>query len=207
MPISLLAPLFLAIGAVALAIPVLVHLIHRERSDTIGFPSLMFLRRIPYRSVRRQKIRHWALFLLRCAALILLASAFSRPFFQRGDRVLVTGTGGRELVILLDQSYSMGYRDHWARALGAARRAVDALGPADRATVVLFAEEARAANQPTADHAALRAAIDSARLSSQGTRYGPALKLARKLLEPLRSSPRGSVSRVAISALSDMSQK
>jgi predicted negative regulator of RcsB-dependent stress response len=30
---------------------------------------------------------------------------------------------------------------------------------------------------------------------------------ARKLLEPLRSSPRGSVSRVAISALSDMSQK
>src|SRR2546425_6061872 len=30
----------------------------------------------------------------------------------------------------------------------------------------------------------LRAAIDSARLSSQGTRYGPALKLARKLLEP-----------------------
>jgi len=30
---------------------------------------------------------------------------------------------------------------------------------------------------------------------------------ARKLLEPLRSSPRGSVSRVAISVLSDMSQK
>jgi predicted negative regulator of RcsB-dependent stress response len=30
---------------------------------------------------------------------------------------------------------------------------------------------------------------------------------ARKLLEPLRSSPRGSISRVSISALSDMSQK
>jgi hypothetical protein len=30
---------------------------------------------------------------------------------------------------------------------------------------------------------------------------------ARKLLEPLRSNPRSSVSRVSISALSDMSQK
>ena len=43
----------------------------------------MFLQRIPYRSMRRQKIRNWLLFALRCLGLILLAAAFARPFFDR----------------------------------------------------------------------------------------------------------------------------
>ena len=67
---TFLAPLLL-LGLAALGIPVLVHLIHRERDQLIQFPSLMFLERIPYRSMRRQKIRNWPLFLLRCVALIL----------------------------------------------------------------------------------------------------------------------------------------
>ena len=183
MGLSLLAPLFLAVGVVSLAIPLLVHLIHRERSETIAFPSLMFLQRIPYRSVRRQKIRHWVLFLLRCLALVLLAAAFSRPFLARGGGAAAGVSGARELVVLLDQSYSMGYRDHWQRALAAARRAVEEMGNGDRGTVVLFADEAHAVNQATADRASLLAAIDSARVSSGGTKYTPALKLAWKILE------------------------
>ena len=43
---SFLAPLFLA-GLAALAIPVLIHLIQRERKNVVKFPSLMFVRRIP----------------------------------------------------------------------------------------------------------------------------------------------------------------
>ena len=53
---SLLAPAFL-FGLAVLAIPVLLHLVHRERRQTLEFPSLMFLRRIPHRTVRRQKLR------------------------------------------------------------------------------------------------------------------------------------------------------
>ena len=41
------APLVLA-GLAALAIPVLIHLIQRERKRVVEFPSLMFLRKIPY---------------------------------------------------------------------------------------------------------------------------------------------------------------
>ncbi len=44
---SFLAPLFL-VGLAALAVPVIVHLIQRERKDIIEFPSLMFIRKIPY---------------------------------------------------------------------------------------------------------------------------------------------------------------
>ena len=58
---AFLAPLLL-LGLAALAVPVLIHLTHRERDQVISFPSLMFLEREPYRSPRRQKIRNWPLF-------------------------------------------------------------------------------------------------------------------------------------------------
>ena len=53
---SFLTPAFL-VGISALAIPVLIHLIQRERKRVVVFPSLMFLRRIPYQSVRRRAIQ------------------------------------------------------------------------------------------------------------------------------------------------------
>ena len=179
---SFLAPLAL-LGLSALAIPVLLHLIERERANVVEFPSLMFLERIPYPSVRRRKIRNWLLLLLRCAALALLIAAFARPFFTTSALATNALGGSREVVILLDQSYSMGYGDRWNRATTAARQAIDALGQDDRATLVLFASGAEARPRSTTDRASLRAAVDAAEVSSGVTRYGPAVKLAQGIFE------------------------
>ena len=65
----------------AIAVPIFVHLIQRERKDIIEFPSLMFIRRIPYQSVERRRIHNWWLLLMRLAAMALVVAAFSRPFF------------------------------------------------------------------------------------------------------------------------------
>src|ERR1700704_3583269 len=111
---NFLAPAFLA-GLAAIAVPVIIHLINRERKVVVEFPSLMFLQRIPYRSVRRQKIRHLLLLILRCLALALLVAAFARPFFDRKHPTAST-TGAREVVILLDRSASMGYANRWTKA-------------------------------------------------------------------------------------------
>lgn len=179
---SFLAPLFLA-GLVALAVPILVHLTHKERKDVVVFPSLMFLTKIPYQAVRRQRIRHWLLFALRCLALILLALAFARPFLPSAATAApVRGVGARELVILLDRSYSMSYGDRWTRAVDAARRAVTGLGGDDRASLVLFDGTATAATEPTADKAILGAALDAAKPGAGITRYEPAFKLAQRVL-------------------------
>jgi hypothetical protein len=180
---SFLAPLFLA-GLAALAVPILVHLINRERKEITEFPSLMFLQRIPYRSVRRQKIRNWLLFLLRCFAVILLVAAFARPFLaKRFAQAAGALDSAREVVVLLDRSYSMGYGDQWTRARDAARNVIDGLGANDKLTLVAFAETPTALNQASADHGALRASLDAVKLSSRATKYAPALKLATKILE------------------------
>src|SRR3954469_3848447 len=131
------APLVLvALGA--LAVPVFVHLIQRERKRVVQFPSLMFLQRIPYQSVRRRRIRDVLLLLMRLAALALIVLAFARPFFRRDALSAAAQSGAREAVILVDTSYSMGYGDRWSRAQAAARAAVSALSAGDRASLVFF---------------------------------------------------------------------
>ena len=59
-----LTPAFLA-GLAALAIPVLVHLTNRPRSETVPFPSLMFLQKIddegplaPFPPTPARPVRH-----------------------------------------------------------------------------------------------------------------------------------------------------
>jgi len=138
---AFLAPLFF-VGLAALAIPVLIHLTQREKKMVQQFPSLMFVRRIPYQTVRRRKLRDIALLCVRLAALMLIVAAFARPFLWRPNAATAIGATAREVVVLLDQSYSMGYSDRWDRAKAAARDAINRLGPSDRASVVLFSSGA-----------------------------------------------------------------
>jgi Aerotolerance regulator N-terminal/von Willebrand factor type A domain len=175
--LNFLTPAFFA-GLGALAIPVIIHLINRERRVVVLFPSLMFLHKIPYRSIRRQKLRHLLLLLLRCLALLLFVAAFARPWFERSKHAGAGSSGAREVVILIDRSYSMGYGDRWSKALDKAREVVRAVSANDRATIVFFANEPAAATDPTADRARLENALKTAKLSSEGTRYAPAIKMA-----------------------------
>lgn len=172
---AFLLPLFLA-GLAALAVPVLIHLIQREKNQVIAFPSLMFVRRVPYESVRRRKIRNWLLLAMRLAALALLVAAFARPFV-RGSATALTG-GAREVVLLVDRSYSMGYGDRWARAQTAARGVIDAMTAGDRASLVFFGTGAEVALQSVDDRARLTAAIAAATPGAEATRLAPALKVA-----------------------------
>src|SRR5687768_3393792 len=180
---SFIAPLFF-VALAALAIPVLIHLIQREKKQIIHFPSLMFVQRIPYKSVQRRRIHNWLLLAVRLAALLLIVLAFARPFFQRQDLAAAAGVGAREVVVLLDRSYSIGYGDRWERARAAAYDAINNLGPADRGSVVLFSSGAEITLRSTgsADRDALTAAIAAAKPTDGATRYSPALKVAGSIL-------------------------
>jgi Aerotolerance regulator N-terminal/von Willebrand factor type A domain len=177
---SFLTPLFL-VGLAGLAIPVILHLIQKERKNVVQFPSLMFLRRVPYQSVRRRRIRHWLLLAMRLAALALIVLAFARPFLRRTE-ITAGASGAREVVILLDRSYSMGYGGKWAQAVAAAERTINSLTPADRASIVLFSSNTEVALRSASDRGRLLAAVVSVQPGAGATRYGPALKLAGSIL-------------------------
>jgi hypothetical protein len=177
---SFLAPLFFAALA-GLAIPVLLHLTQREKKQIVRFPSLMFVRRIPYQSVRRRKIQNWLLLMVRMAALALIILAFARPLLDGGG-VSVSGATARELVILLDTSYSMGFGDRWARAQAAARDQIAGVAASDRASVVLFGSGADIQLRSTSERSRLQATVDSAVPSPSATRFSPALKVAGSIL-------------------------
>jgi Mg-chelatase subunit ChlD len=175
------APLVL-LGLGALAVPIFVHLIQRERKRVVEFPSLMFLRRIPYQSVRRRRIRDVALLMMRLAALALIVFAFARPFFRRDALAAATANGAREAVILVDTSYSMGYGDRWQKAQAAARDAINTLNPGDKASLVFFAQGADVVVRSAGDKGRLSSAVAAGRVGPGATRYAPALKLAGSLL-------------------------
>ena len=178
---SFIAPLFF-LALAGLAIPVLLHLTQREKKQIVHFPSLMFVRRIPYQSVRRRKIQHWLLLMVRLTALALIIAAFARPLITRTDSIAPPGQGAREVVVLLDTSYSMGFGDRWDRARRAAGDAIGALGPSDRGSVVLFASGAEISLRSTAEKSRLVSALAAARPGAAATRYAPALKVAGSIL-------------------------
>ena len=178
---SFLTPLFL-LGLGAIAVPVIIHLIQKERKNVVAFPSLMFLRKIPYESVNRRKIRNWPLLLLRLVALALIVLAFARPFLRTDSLSAAAAGGAREVVILMDRSYSLAYGDRWTRAVDAVRSTIDGLGPSDRGTLVLFDSGAEVALRSSSDKGRLQAALASAQPGAAATKYGPALKLAGSII-------------------------
>ena len=176
-----IAPAFLA-GLLAIAVPVVIHMIHRERRETLAFPSLMFLRKIPYRSVRRQKIRHVLLLALRCLAIAVVVAAFARPFLERRIAPAAATNDSRELVILLDRSYSMGYGGRWARATAAARTASRGIRAQDRVSLITFGASAAQVVPPTAALGQLDHALGNLQPSSEPTRYAAGLRLASQIV-------------------------
>ena len=149
MSLAFLVPLFL-LGIAGVVVPIIVHLTRRQRRNVVAFPSLMFLEKIPFQEQRRRRIQHWFLLSLRALALTLLAVAFARPFFRAPALAAVT-SGAREVVVLLDRSYSMGYGDRWDRAKAAATDVIDSLGPEDLATIIFFDSGAEAGPRSTTD--------------------------------------------------------
>src|SRR3954467_10245815 len=98
---SFLAPLFL-LGALAIAGPVIFHLIRRTTREVTPFSSLMFLQPTPPRVTRRSRLENLWLLLLRCLALLLLAFAFSRPLWPHAmDPSPSASNAGKRTVLLV----------------------------------------------------------------------------------------------------------
>lgn len=136
---SFLTPLYMA-GLAAVTLPILFHMIRRTPKGKVPFSTLMFLEPSPPRVTKRSAIEHWLLLLLRASAVMLLALAFSRPFFRQSEDLTVSGEAKRT-AILVDISASMRRDGLWAQAVDEVKQILAEAGPLDEISLVAFDRE------------------------------------------------------------------
>jgi hypothetical protein len=185
---AFLNPIFL-VGALAAAVPVLVHLVRRTRAARMEFASLMFLRRIEQKTIRKRTLRNLLLLAMRCLALLLLAIAFARPYFT-GQNPLAAGAEHTSSVILLDASYSMRYPGVFDRAREAARDIIDRAGPDERIALVVFGRGYEILMPLKASRAEALALLEQAAPGLDSTDYLQAVGAADALLKDAGPGPR-----------------
>ena len=105
MEFGFLSPLNL-LFALAVAVPVAIHLLQRRREATVDFPAVRFLLLAQRRSSRRLRLRRLLLLLLRCLAVLVFALLLARPVLQAPGAAFREGEPGFTAVIL-DTSLSM----------------------------------------------------------------------------------------------------
>lgn len=133
---SWLFPLY-ALGALALAAPIVFHLFQRRPHGKQEFSSLMFLKASPPKLTRRSRLSDLLLLLLRAAVLLLLAAAFARPFL-RSTTLLDTNSPTRSVALLVDTSASMRRDGMWEQMQSAIDEVVRDLRPTDQVMLMGF---------------------------------------------------------------------
>jgi hypothetical protein len=179
--VGFLTPWFLA-GAAAVGLPLWIHLLRQYRSTPHPFSSLMFFERRTQSSIKHRRLRYLVLLSLRILLLLLIALAFANPFVTRTS---AAGEGRRMLVIAVDNSFSMRYGDHLARAKQQALQAVSNLRGGGRGQVLAIGSHVHFMTQPVEDADQLKAAIQSIQPSDERSSYG---ELARALRTISQSS-------------------
>ena len=86
-----------------LVIPILVHLFQLRRFQKQYFTNVKFLKELTMQTRKSSKIKKWLLLFTRLLILSCIIIAFAQPFFKAADNV----NKGNEMVILLDNSFSM----------------------------------------------------------------------------------------------------
>ena len=182
---AFLNPLFL-FGLLAAGIPLIIHLWNRRRVVTIDFSSLMFLMAAHRENARRFQLRHLLILLLRMAIIALIALALARPFLTLGLPV-ASVRAKTDVVIVLDNSYSMAYQDvdgiRFEKGKTLATDILATLRHGDSAALILMSDVPKPIfRQLTPDIGSVVAAINAAEVSYRATNVQPSLELAHEIL-------------------------
>jgi hypothetical protein len=132
---TVLTPLAL-LGLLALAVPLLLHLLRKQEKRTVVFPALRYLKRSTREHARIVRLRQLVLLALRLCAIVLIAFAGAR---------LILPVGGNDnppagVAIVIDNGLTSGAVVGGARVLDSllvrAQEALGRMGPRDQVWIV-----------------------------------------------------------------------
>ncbi|MDD5087406.1 MAG: BatA domain-containing protein [bacterium] len=88
-------------------LPVLIHLLNRQRFKRVDFPTLRFLHELQRRKMRQVRVRQILLLILRTLAVLFLVFALARPVLKSSAGLLPGSDARTTAVLILDRSASM----------------------------------------------------------------------------------------------------
>jgi hypothetical protein len=137
---TFLSPLLIW-GTLAGSIPIIIHLLNRRRFRRVEWAPMRYLKLTIQRNRRRIQLEQLLLLLLRVSLLVLLFLFLARPLLNPTGLEQWLGTGGRtSVVVVVDDSLSMGYTAEGAPAFDRAKQTAAAIlaaaRPLDRCTLL-----------------------------------------------------------------------
>lgn len=181
-----LAPLFLIAAGVGAAIPFILHLMQNRRRVRIPFPTIRFLKLAEKNNARRIRLENFLLWLLRTLIMVSLGAAFAMPMLRTGGFAWL-GEAPRDVAIVIDASYSMGYQNQgvavWNKAIESAVAILDGLREQDRFCIFLARERPEPViAEPIADKREGIARLRALQLGESESRIFPAVSAAMSAL-------------------------
>ncbi|MBY0231812.1 MAG: BatA domain-containing protein [Gemmataceae bacterium] len=185
MSFTLLSPVWL-VGLLAAAIPLLIHLSRSRRTKKMRFSTTRFFTDQFLRSYRMSQLKEILLLACRMALFALLSMALAQPLLKPSGEAALGGSGARTVVLVLDDSASMGVIDGGEPLFERARRAalglVDNLSQGDAVSLVLAARRPAGPEvlfaEPTEDLDEVRRQLRQAKIAPLGTDLSSALAQA-----------------------------
>src|SRR3954453_23259591 len=126
----LLNPLMAWIGAFAVSVPIIIHLLNKRKFQKVLWGAMRFLRVSVEQNQRRLQIEDLLLLALRCLLLFLLGLALARPTLRAFGGGGWFGQQKVTAVLLLDNSYSMSATDGAKSRVALAQDAAEEAGAA-----------------------------------------------------------------------------
>ncbi len=174
------------VGLLGISVPIVIHLIDRNRAPVVQFAALDFLLGSDKKLARRFRLRELLLLAVRVLVCLAIPLILAKPYAScatSGPRVT---RGPQAAVLVIDNSYAAGYRVQGKTLLSRARRRaagiLDQLGPEADVAILLAAQGASTPAELSRDHMGLRDRIDGVALSPRPADTTTALRRASQLL-------------------------
>ena len=124
------------------SIPIIIYILNRRRYKRIIWAAMEFLLQAMKKNRRRLRIENLLLLIIRTAIILFLVFAIAGPIVKGGGLLEELVGARNNWVVLIDNSYSMGYKTGETtsldRALKVAKSLVEKLGAGDRIAIGLM---------------------------------------------------------------------
>lgn len=130
------------LGALGIAVPIVIHLLYRKHRRQTDWAAMELLRRALVIRSGQVKLEDYLILFLRCLALALLALALLRPT-TNSDSSGIIGEKKVGMIVAIDASYSMNHGDHsrFQRAVEKAHEIFKTANEGDPVSVVLMSSK------------------------------------------------------------------